>query len=285
MRRGRSTKKPWTDRTLARLCLKNSRRLQDAAQLLAGGRHFGPGFHLLAAAIEEQTKGIVYGLWAGKLARKGARDEGGSLTFKSTFVRASRTSHQDRFVLFADLIFLYELLYHIRNQLGVDWTTPSEARDAVKTIIRAITGKDTELASRLDATGSLAWAAKAHYGAVPIYRELRDAGVYIDFDGTHLTGPGDIDRIEFEVLRDGLEWIRALWAPMARPGSQTSPYAILLTGLLSFVRSKKRFRIPRPWSKDLKTKWGFTDTYWIDVAIGLLRESPLSESALRPNRR
>jgi hypothetical protein len=116
---------------------------------------------------------------------------------------------------------------------------------------------------------------------VPIYRELRDAGVYVDSDGRHLTGPSDVDSIEFGVLRDSLHWMRRVWAPMTRPGSQTSPYAVLLVGLLSFVRANRRFTIPRPWKAELSTRWGFTDSYWIDVAIGLVKESPLRGSALR----
>lgn len=274
-------RKPWSDQALARLCFKNSLRLQDAAQLLSGKKHFGPGYHLLAAAIEEQSKGIVYSLWAGKLALKGSHNVGNPLTFKTGFVRASPTSHQDRFVLFADLLFLNELIYDVKNRLGVSWKTSSGAQAAVKTIVRAVTGRNPQLAAKLDSSRSLAWAAKAHYSGVPIYRELRDSGVYIDFDGKHLTGPSDIDSTEFGVLREGLDWVRHLWAPMMEPNAQHSPYSVLMVGLLSFVRSKKRFNIPKPWKSDLATRWGYTDSYWIDVAIGLLKESPLRGSSLR----
>ena len=109
--------------------------------------------------------------------------------------------------------------------------------------------------------------------------EARDAGLYTVRGSTEFVDLSTTDGIEYGVVSDFLALAGTEQAPILSVDSHEERYTSDFLGVLSIVRTKRTFKIARPWDESNKWKFGLTNPFWLDKQ-GIVIKSQLTR---RPN--
>ncbi|MGP8016157.1 MAG: hypothetical protein ACLPP2_02550 [Thermoplasmata archaeon] len=243
-------------------CLERAKRLRAAATILAAQDYRDVAYSLAVGAAEEFVKGFILRLVDLKLAEVGGAPRVGRVTFSNAILDKGPESHQKRWEFLADLQVAIEIYAHVKGRLKTDGAT--EPVDVFPIVDKAFRAPLARALQKLDPQGSLAWAVNAVYGSVPIIREVRDAGLYTVRGSTGFVDLSTTDEIEYGVVSDFLALAEQYTAPILSVDSHEERYTSDFLGVLSIVRTKRTFKIARPWDESNKWKFGLTNPFWLD---------------------